>query len=253
MLEYICLVSLLVSNCLAGPQEQQVKSSHLSGNRIHATHHLDGNSTTHTFDDVVNSNGAELGSIAHNSAIQAGHAVQSQHAAGNQIALGIKSSLASAAIGAAQAAQAALVGKQAIVGNLKRQFTDAQKQLQGELTHYQQTEIAAQAARATAHHAQTQVTTLSAAFAAAQAAAHHASQTASEAAASSAAQQTMVAEAKQRVDRLQSRLGKAVEELQETAVSANKALEAAQQARSNVAAASAVVASGVNHQAGRHF
>lgn len=49
--------------------------------------------------EAGHSNGAELSSLAHTSAVQANNAVRNQHTQGSQAAFGIKSSLATAAIG----------------------------------------------------------------------------------------------------------------------------------------------------------
>ncbi|XP_023017941.2 uncharacterized protein [Leptinotarsa decemlineata] len=252
MLQLSCYILILVTVCSSNRvkeyhpkrQEQKVEASNSFDNKIDTGHHVTG--LLHpTSSDVGHSSGAELGSIAHNSAVQADRAVQTQQTAGSQAAFGIKSTLAGAALGAAQAAQAAVVGKQAIVGNLKRQLTEAQQQLQGELALYQQSEATSQAARNTARQSQAQLATLTAALAAAQAGAQHANQAASEAANSNAAQHSMIVTAKQRVDQLLSLLQGATGELQETEASARKALESAKQAQANaVAAGQAVNGSG---------
>ncbi|KAJ8925479.1 hypothetical protein NQ315_009317, partial [Exocentrus adspersus] len=191
---------------------------------------------------ISSSNGAELTSLAHSSAIQAKNAVQNQRTAGSQAAFGIKSSFASAALGAAQTAQAALVGKRAIVQNLKKQVSEAQHQLQEEIVQYQQTEAVVQATLATSQQAQEQLHALTAAVAGAQSGAQAAEHAAAEAANVAAAQQAMVSEAKQRLAHLLSQLHTALGRLQETEVSAYKAAEAAQVAQSNAAAAGLAVA-----------
>ncbi|KAJ8963129.1 hypothetical protein NQ318_018594 [Aromia moschata] len=193
-------------------------------------------------DDGKSSNGAELTSLAHSSAVQANNAVQNQQTAGSQAAFGVANSFASAAIGAAQTAQAALVGKQAIVQNLKRSLIDAQHQLQGEIRQYQQIEAVALAAREAAQQAQEQATALAAALSTAQSGSQRSEQAYVEAANAAASQQSMVTEAKQRVAHLLSQIDTAVEELQDTEYSAAKAAESAQVAQSNAAAAGAAVA-----------
>ncbi|XP_056635542.1 uncharacterized protein LOC130444441 [Diorhabda sublineata] len=186
--------------------------------------------------------GAELTSLAHNSAVQAKNAVRNQHTAGSQAAFGIKSSLASAAIGAAQTAQAALVGKQAIIQNLKRQVVDGQQQLQAEIAQLQQLEAVAQVAAQSSQDSHALLNSLNAALAAAQAGASHAEQAAAEASNAAASQHGMVEEAKQNVAQILSQLQSAISELQQTEVSAIKAAEAAQIAQSNAAAAGLAVA-----------
>ncbi|KAG5890633.1 hypothetical protein JTB14_034924 [Gonioctena quinquepunctata] len=108
-------------------------------------------------DSGKGSNGAELASLAHSSAVQAKHAVQSQHTAGSQAAFGAKSNLANTAFGAAQTAQAALVGKQAIAQSLKKQAIEAQEQLQAEISQYHQLEAVAQATQQASQDAQNQL------------------------------------------------------------------------------------------------
>ncbi|XP_072377660.1 uncharacterized protein [Diabrotica undecimpunctata] len=188
------------------------------------------------------SSGAELTSLAHNSAVQAKNAVRNQHTAGSQAAFGVKSSLASAAVGAAQTAQAALVGKQAIVQNLKKQAIEAQQQLQAEISQYHQLEAVAQVAAQASQDAHAQLNTLTAALASAQAGASHAEQAAAEAANAAASQHSMVDEAKQKVGSILSQLQNAVGDLQETEASAIKAAESAHIAQSNAAAAGLAVA-----------
>ncbi|KAJ8951203.1 hypothetical protein NQ318_010230 [Aromia moschata] len=187
------------------------------------------------------SNGAELTSIAHSSAVQANNAVQNQQTAGSQAEFGIKSSLASAALGAAQTAQAALIGKQALVQNLRQQLGDAQLQLQSEIALYQKTEAAAQAALEATQQAQTQLRTLTAAVASAQGGSDQAELVAGEAANVAASQQSMVAEAEQRVAKIHAKLEEAAQDLQETESSAQKAKDSALIAQSNAATAGAAI------------
>ncbi|KAJ8934730.1 hypothetical protein NQ314_013220 [Rhamnusium bicolor] len=228
--------------------EQQAQASHSLGTVVVSGHGYEGSDYGGEFEGHVSSdggkqsNGAELTSLAHSSAVQAKNAVQSQLTAGSQAAFGVKSSLASAAFGAAQTAQAALVGKQAIVQNLKRQAIEAQHQLQGEISQYQQLEAVTHAAQAASQQAQNILNTLTAALAAAQGGAQGAEQAAAEAANAAASQQSMVVEAKQRVAHIIGQLQNAVSDLHETEASAYKAAESAQIAQSNAAAAGLAVA-----------
>ncbi|ENN74527.1 uncharacterized protein LOC125505688 [Dendroctonus ponderosae] len=192
-------------------------------------------------DEGKEESGAELTSLAHTSAVQAKNAVQSQHTAGSQAAFGIKSTLASAAQGAAQTAQAALVGKQAIVYSLKRQVSEAEKRLSGEISQYHQAEQSAQISQQSAQQARSQAATLSAALASAASGGQLAEKAAAEAANVAASQQSMVAQAKQRLSTLIHQLQEAVHDLSETEAAYYKAAESAQQAQSNAAAAGAAV------------
>lgn len=80
--------------------EQQVQASHIVEHGGLESGGYGGELEDHVgLDSGKGSNGAELSSLAHSSAIQAKNAVQNQHTAGSQAAFGVKSSLASAAVG----------------------------------------------------------------------------------------------------------------------------------------------------------
>lgn len=130
-----------------------------------------------------------------------------------------------------------MVGKQAIVENLKRQVSETQHQLQGEIAQYQHTEAASQAAHQAVDQAQSQVNTLRAALATAEGTAQTTSQTAAKAANAAAVQHEMVVDTKRRLAAVLGQLQAAGEQLRETEASAHRAQEAAQQAQSNAAAA----------------
>ncbi|KAJ8934731.1 hypothetical protein NQ314_013221 [Rhamnusium bicolor] len=85
--------------------EQQAQASHSFGSVVASGHGYEASGYGGEFEGHVSSdegkqsNGAELTSLAHSSAVQARNAVQSQLTAGSQAAFGVKSSLASAAFG----------------------------------------------------------------------------------------------------------------------------------------------------------
>lgn len=103
--QMIFLIPFLVALVSAGVTKQAADSQSQASYDLGAfqtlssgyeTGDLGGDFDEHSGSD---SNGAELTSLAHSSAVQANNAVQNQQTAGNQAAFGIATSFASAAVG----------------------------------------------------------------------------------------------------------------------------------------------------------
>lgn len=174
-----------------------------------------------------------LRSIAKGSADQANSAVVSQNAAAKQAAYIAKSTLAQAAVQAAGTAVAVLKGKEVLLQRLEEQSSEAHKVMQGELQQLQQAKRAAKAAQYSAQQALQHVSVLTAALNNAQAASELAQKSASEAAAELASQIDMVAQAKAKLEQIESHLYSARLDYEETKEAAEKATHSAQEAQLN--------------------
>ncbi|XP_075145918.1 uncharacterized protein LOC142220597 [Haematobia irritans] len=174
-----------------------------------------------------------LRSIAKGSADQANSAVASQNAAGKQAAYIAKSTLAQAAVQAAGTAVAVLKGKEVLLHRLEEQSAEAHKAMQSELTQLQQAKRSAKAAQYSAQQALQHVSVLTAALNNAQAASELAQKSASEAAAELASQIDMVAQAKAKLEQVESQLYTARLDYEETRDAAEKATHSAQEAQLN--------------------
>lgn len=174
-----------------------------------------------------------LRSIAKGSADQANSAVASQNAAGKQAAYIAKSTLAQAAVQAAGTAVAVLKGKEVLLQRLEEQSAEAHKAMQGELQQLQQAKRSAKAAQYSAQQALQHVSVLTAALNNAQAASELAQKSASEAAAELASQIDMVAQAKVKLEQVESNLYTARLDYEETKEAAEKATHSAQEAQLN--------------------
>lgn len=135
-----------------------------------------------------------------------------------------------------------MVGKRAIVQILREQASEAQQQVQAEITLYHQLEAVAVAAQETSQESQSLLNAIASALATAQNSGQQGEQAASAAGSVAAAQHAMIEEAKHRLGNTLSQLQSAQADLQETETSALKAAESAQIAQSNAAAAGLAVA-----------
>uniref|UniRef100_A0A1I8NNW0 Uncharacterized protein n=1 Tax=Stomoxys calcitrans TaxID=35570 RepID=A0A1I8NNW0_STOCA len=187
--------------------------------------------TTPTGGSYLVDNG--LRSIAKGSADQANSAVASQNAAGKQAAYIAKSTLAQAAVQAAGTAVAVLKGKEVLLHRLEEQSAESHKVMQSELTQLQQAKRSAKAAQYSAQQALQHVSVLTAALNNAQAASELAQKSASEAAAELASQIDMVAQAKAKLEQVESQLYTARLDYEETKDAAEKATQSAQEAQLN--------------------
>lgn len=174
-----------------------------------------------------------LRSIAKGSADQANSAVASQNAAGKQAAYVAKNSLAQAATQAAGTAVAVLKGKEVLLKRLEEQNAEAHKVMQGELQQLQQAKRSAKAAQYSAQQALNHVSILTAALNNAQSASELAQKSASEAAAELASQIDMVAQAKTKLEQIETQLYTARLDYEETKDAAEKATLSAQEAQLN--------------------
>lgn len=184
-----------------------------------------------TASKYLNDNG--LRSIAKGSADQANSAVASQNAAGKQAAYVAKSTLAQAAAQAAGTAVAVLKGKEVLLRRLEDQNIDEHKNLEGELTQLQQAKRSAKTAQYAAQQAINHVSVLTATLNNAQSAAELTQRAASEAAAELASQIDMVAQAKSKLEQIESQLYTARLDYEETKEAAEKATSSAQEAQIN--------------------
>lgn len=197
--------------------------------------------------------GAELTSLAHNSAQQAKAAVQNQQTAGLQAAFGAQTGYARAALEAAAAAQVALVAKQVIVQNLEKHIEYAAHQLQAEEAQYHQTLQAANAAQNAAQQGQQQLSAATVALTAVQQSVAQTEKAAAAASTAAAAQHHMIQAAQQKLSSLHEKLHAALEGLEHTKLSAQKAAAAAQIAQTNAAAAAQLtVINSANNQIDEH-
>ncbi|XP_037948572.1 uncharacterized protein LOC119683921, partial [Teleopsis dalmanni] len=174
-----------------------------------------------------------LRNIAKGSADQANSAVASQNAAGKQAAYVAKSTLAQAAAQAASTAVAVLKGKEVLLHRLEEQNSETHKIMESELTQLQQAKRAAKSAQYAAQQAINHVSVLTAALNNAQAASELAQKAASEAAAELASQIDMVAQAKTKLEQVESHLYSARLDYEETKEAAAKATQSAQEAQIN--------------------
>lgn len=174
-----------------------------------------------------------LRSIAKGSADQANSAVASQNAAAKQAAYMAKSTLAQTATQAAGTAVAVLKGKEVLLQRLEEQSTEGHKVLQSELQQLQQAKRSAKAAQYAAQQALNHVSVLTAALNNAQSASELAQKSASEAAAELASQIDMVAQAKTKLEQIESQLYNARLDYEETKEAAEKATLSAQEAQLN--------------------
>uniref|UniRef100_A0A1B0FGD2 Uncharacterized protein n=1 Tax=Glossina morsitans morsitans TaxID=37546 RepID=A0A1B0FGD2_GLOMM len=174
-----------------------------------------------------------LRSIAKGSADQANSAVASQNAAAKQAAYVAKNTLAHAASQAANTAVAVLKGKEVLLQRLEEQLTEAHKTMQSELQQLQQAKRSAQAAQYAAEQAINHVSILTAALNNAQSASDLAQKAASEAAGELASQIDMVAQAKKKVEAIETQLYTTRLDYQETKDAAEKATYSAQAAQHN--------------------
>ncbi|XP_011199365.1 uncharacterized protein LOC105223346 [Bactrocera dorsalis] len=174
-----------------------------------------------------------LRSIAKGSADQANSAVASQNAAGKQAAYVAKSTLAQAAAQAAGTAVAVLKGKEVLLRRLEDQNVDEHKNLEGELSQLQQAKRSAKTAQYAAQQAINHVSVLTATLNNAQSAAELTQRAASEAAAELASQIDMVAQAKSKLEQIESQLYTARLDYEETKEAAEKATSSAQEAQIN--------------------
>ncbi|KAI8129231.1 hypothetical protein CVS40_1360 [Lucilia cuprina] len=174
-----------------------------------------------------------LRSLAKGSADQANSAVASQNAAGKQAAYVAKNSLAQAATQAAGTAVAVLKGKEVLLQRLEEQNVEAHKVMQGELQQLQQAKRSAKAAQFAAQQALNHVSILTAALNNAQSASELAQKSASEAAAELASQIDMVAQAKTKLEQIDTQLYAARLDYEETKDAAEKATLSAQEAQLN--------------------
>uniref|UniRef100_A0A0A1WWE0 Laminin subunit gamma-1 n=1 Tax=Zeugodacus cucurbitae TaxID=28588 RepID=A0A0A1WWE0_ZEUCU len=184
-----------------------------------------------TASKYLNDNG--LRSIAKGSADQANSAVASQNAAGKQAAYVAKSTLAQAAAQAAGTAVAVLKGKEVLLRRLEDQNVDEHKSLEGELSQLQQAKRSAKTAQYAAQQAINHVSVLTATLNNAQSAAELTQRAASEAAAELASQIDMVAQAKSKLEQIESQLYTARLDYEETKEAAEKATSSAQEAQIN--------------------
>ncbi|KAM7361525.1 uncharacterized protein ACRADG_012530 [Cochliomyia hominivorax] len=174
-----------------------------------------------------------LRSIAKGSADQANSAVASQNAAAKQAAYQAKNTLAQAATQAAGTAVAVLKGKEVLLHRLEEQNAETHKVMQGELQQLQQAKRSAKAAQYAAQQALNHVSILTAALNNAQSAAELAQKSASEAAAELASQIDMVAQAKTKLEQIETQLYSARLDYEETKEAAEKATQSAQEAQIN--------------------
>uniref|UniRef100_A0A1A9WH12 Uncharacterized protein n=1 Tax=Glossina brevipalpis TaxID=37001 RepID=A0A1A9WH12_9MUSC len=174
-----------------------------------------------------------LRSIAKGSADQANSAVASQNVAAKQAAYVAKNTLAHAASQAANTAVAVLKGKEVLLQRLEEQHTEGHKAMQNELQQLQQAKRSAQAAQYAAEQAINHVSILTAALNNAQSASELAQKAASEAAAELASQIDMVAQAKKKVETIESQLYTTRLDYEETKDAAEKATYSAQAAQHN--------------------
>lgn len=174
-----------------------------------------------------------LRSIAKGSADQANSAVALQSSAGKQAAYEAKSSLAKAATQAAGTAVAVLKGKEVLMHRLNEQNTEAHKVMQSELQQLQQAKRSAKAAQYAAQQALNHVSILTAALNNAQSASELSQKAASEAAAELASQIDMVAQAKTKLEQIETQLYTSRLDYEETKDAAEKATFSAQEAHLN--------------------
>lgn len=174
-----------------------------------------------------------LRSIAKGSADQANTAVASQNAAAKQAAYVAKNTLAQTATQAAGTAVAVLKGKEVLLQRLEEQSAENHKVLQSELQQLQQAKRSAKAAQYAAQQALHHVSVLTAALNNAQSASELAQKSASEAAAELASQIDMVAQAKAKLEQIESQLYNARLDYEETKDAAEKATLSAQEAQLN--------------------
>ncbi|XP_065354764.1 uncharacterized protein LOC135949206 [Calliphora vicina] len=174
-----------------------------------------------------------LRSIAKGSADQANSAVASQNAAGKQAAYVAKNSLAQAATQAAGTAVAVLKGKEVFLQRLDEQTAEAHRAMQGELQQLQQAKRSAKAAQYAAQQALNHVSILTAALNNAQSASELSQKAASEAAAELASQIDMVAQAKTKLEQIETQLYTTRLDYEETKDAAEKATLSAQEAQLN--------------------
>jgi len=174
-----------------------------------------------------------LRSIAKGSADQAISAVASQNAAGKQASYVAKSTLAQAAAQAAGTAVAVLKGKEVLLRRLEEQSIEAHKSVDSELTQLQQAKRSAKAAQYSAQQAINHVSVLTAALNNAQSASELAQKSAAEAAAELSSQIDMVAQAKGKLEQIESQAYAARLDYEETREAAEKATLSAQEAQLN--------------------
>ncbi|XP_030370402.1 uncharacterized protein LOC115621022 [Scaptodrosophila lebanonensis] len=174
-----------------------------------------------------------LRSIAKGSADQAISAVANQNAAGKQASYVAKSTLAQAAAQAAGTAVAVLKGKEVLLRRLEEQSAEAHKAMENELAQLQQAKRSAKAAQYAAQQAINHVSVLTAALNNAQSSSELAQKAASEAAAELASQIDMVAQAKGKLEQLESHTYTARLDYEETRDAAEKATLSAQEAQLN--------------------
>ncbi|XP_067648061.1 myosin-2 heavy chain [Eurosta solidaginis] len=194
--------------------------------------------TQHSYTHSAASNGKYLidnglRSIARGSADQANSAVASQNAAGKQAAYVAKSTLAQAAAQAAGTAVAVLKGKEVLLRRLEEQNVEEHKALEGELAQLHQAKRSAKTAQYAAQQAINHVSVLTAALNNAQSASELTQRAASEAAAELASQIDMVAQAKSKLEQIESQLYTARLDYEETKKAAEKATQSAQEAQYN--------------------
>ncbi|XP_034486725.1 uncharacterized protein LOC117791157 [Drosophila innubila] len=192
----------------------------------HSTHSNSGSSGGYLVD-----NG--LRSIAKGSADQAISAVASQNAAGKQASYVAKSTLAQAAAQAAGTAVAVLKGKEVLLHRLEEQSVEAHRSVDSELTQLQQAKRSAKAAQYAAQQAINHVSVLTAALNNAQSNSELAQKAAAEAAAELSSQIDMVAQAKGKLEQIESQAYAARLDYEETREAAEKATLSAQEAQLN--------------------
>lgn len=174
-----------------------------------------------------------LRSIAKGSADQANTAVVSQNAAAKQAAYIAKNTLAQTATQAAGTAVAVLKGKEVLLQRLEKESSESHKILQIELQQLQQAKRSAKAAQYAAQQALNHVSVLTAALNNAQSASELAQKSASEVAIELASQINMVAQAKDKLEQIESQLFNARLDYEETKDAAEKATLSAQKAQLN--------------------
>ncbi|CAD7092183.1 unnamed protein product [Hermetia illucens] len=178
-----------------------------------------------------------LTDIAQGSANQAHSAVASQYAAAQRASYAAKSSLAQQAAQAAATAQAALAGKHVLLQNLEQQKARAQANLHEELSQLQSAEKLAAASSATAHAAAKQAAIIRGAAENAEALARQADNAAHNAAQALASQNAMAAAAKANLNEIEHRVEATRADYLATKEATQKAVDFAQKAQQNAAAA----------------
>ncbi|EDV90561.1 uncharacterized protein LOC6569805 [Drosophila grimshawi] len=216
---------------------------HLSPHYEHVdyTHsgHSSGHSTSSSSSSGVGVGGGGylsdngLRNIAKGSADQALSAAASQNAAGKQASYVAKSTLAQAAAQAAGTVVAVLKGKELMMHRFEEQSVEAHKSVEGELTQLQQAKRSAKAAQYAAQQAINHVSVLTAALNNAQSASELAQKAAAEAAAELSSQIDMVAQAKGKLEHIESQAYAARLDYEETREAAEKATLSAQEAQLN--------------------